>query len=105
MLEIALTDRSGQIRTIEANPHGTLLQALRNGGDDDLLAICGGCCACATCHVYIDVVPADILPTPSPDEEALLEGLEYRTDRSRLSCQIKLSTSMSRLNVVIPPEE
>lgn len=105
MLEIAVTDRSGQTRTMAANPQGTLLQALRDGGDEDLLAICGGCCACATCHVYIDEASAAALPAPGPDEEALLGVLEHRTAQSRLSCQIELTMGMSQLHVVIPPEE
>lgn len=105
MPKIAVTDRLGQIRIMEASADGTLLQALRDGGDDNLPGICGGCCSCATCHVYLDIQSKDKIPAPSPDEEALLEALEFRTAQSRLSCQIELTEGMSQLYIIIPPQE
>lgn len=53
MPRIHVLDRAGSSHTIEASERQTLMEALREGGMDDLMALCGGCCSCATCHVYI----------------------------------------------------
>lgn len=63
---------------------------------------CGGCCCCATCHVYVD--RNWILKTgkPSVAEEALLKLIEERTLNSRLACQLALSKELDGLKVRIP---
>lgn len=81
------------------------MEVIRDGGVDELLALCGGCCSCATCHVYVDPAFADGMPALSEDENDLLDSSIYRTDRSRLSCQIVFSEALDGLAVALPPED
>jgi 2Fe-2S ferredoxin len=97
--------RAGEEVSIEADPSSSVMEAIRDSGIDDIAAICGGCCACATCHVHVD--PADIakLPARSEDEYSLLHELENFSDYSRLSCQLRVADAVEGLKVTIAPEE
>ena len=53
MIILNIQDRKGTVKSIEVSPTGTLMEAIRDNGFDDLLALCGGCCSCATCHVIV----------------------------------------------------
>lgn len=105
MPRLIVTTRSGAQREVEANPGQSLMEALRASGFDDILAICGGCCSCATCHVYLE--PADFakLPAMSADESDLLDSSEHRKSHSRLSCQVSLTEHTDALHVSIAPED
>lgn len=105
MVQIFITDRAGQERAIEAGEGRLLMEAIRESGFDDLLALCGGCCSCATCHVYVDGEHPDGIPAQSSDEHELLESSEHRTPRSRLSCQIPVTAALQGLRVTIAPED
>ena len=78
---------------------------IRDSGFDELLALCGGCCSCATCHVYVDPAFADSLPAMSEDENDLLDSSDHRNDTSRLSCQVVLTDALDGLRVTIAPED
>jgi 2Fe-2S ferredoxin len=99
---IHVTDRAGSSRIIQADEGLSLMEALRENGFDELMALCGGCCSCATCHVY---VISDALPPMSEDENDLLDSSDAREDASRLSCQISLGAEHEGLQVVIAPED
>ena len=103
MVQIFLTDRSGAQHSFEADAGLSLMEAIRDNGFDDLLALCGGCCSCATCHVYVDA--GHELGTVSADEDDLLESSDHRTERSRLSCQISLTPALNGLHVTIAPAD
>ena len=103
MAQIFLTDRSGAQHSFEADAGLSLMEAIRDNGFDDLLALCGGCCSCATCHVYVDAALA--IDGVSADEDDLLESSDHRTERSRLSCQISLTAALNGLHVTIAPED
>jgi 2Fe-2S ferredoxin len=105
MPEIIVTRRDGATSTLTVNTGITLMEALRDGGYDELLALCGGCCSCATCHVYIDPEFADKLPPLGSDEDELLESSSHRQPNSRLSCQIKLTSEIPSLKTTIAPED
>jgi 2Fe-2S ferredoxin len=81
------------------------MEAIRAAGMDELLAMCGGCCSCATCHVYVDPGFMALLPERSGDENALLDSSTHRHDNSRLSCQLRLTDELRGIRVVIAPEE
>lgn len=81
------------------------MEALRDNDFDELLALCGGCCSCATCHVHIDAVLADKLPVMDSDEDDLLDSSDHRSQYSRLSCQIKLTHALDGLRAAIAPED
>jgi len=78
---------------------------LRNAGIDELLALCGGCCSCATCHVYVDESFVGRIPPASEDEGDLLDASMYRLPSSRLSCQITVTDGLDDLRVTISPED
>jgi ferredoxin, 2Fe-2S len=105
MLSLAVTNREGERITLNVEPGLTVMEALRENGFDELMAICGGCCSCATCHVFVDPAALSKLPALSDDENELLESSSHRTDVSRLACQITLSEALDGLHVTIAPED
>ncbi len=103
MPKLTIVNRAGAESEITAKTGMSVMEALREAGYDDILALCGGCCSCATCHVYIDSSHA--LPAMSADEEDLLDSSSYRTEGSRLSCQLQLSADLDGLRIIIAPED
>ena len=105
MATITVITRDGTERQVEADTNLTLMEVIRDNGFDELLALCGGCCSCATCHVHIDPEFADKLPAMSEDEDDLLDSSDHRDDRSRLSCQVQMSEALDGLRVTIAEED
>lgn len=104
MPSITVTDQAGVARAIQPQVGGSLMEALRDAGFDDILALCGGNCSCATCHVYVDPGRLDQLAPMSGDEDDLLDSSDHRQPNSRLSCQISITDALDGLAVTIPPE-
>lgn len=104
---ITLVQQDGAEVVIGDAPVGeSLMEVAKANGVDGILGECGGSCACATCHVYIDpawqevVGPADVL------EEMTLEGVSHiLQDNSRLGCQILLRDEMDGLKVTVAPPQ
>lgn len=105
MPRLVVTNREGATSEIEVGDGLTVMEAIRDNGFDELLALCGGCCSCATCHVVVDPAFADKLPKMSEDEDDLLESSDHREATSRLSCQIALTAELDGLHVTIAPED
>lgn len=105
MPKLTVVTREGQESTIEADAGLSVMEAIRDAGFDELLALCGGCCSCATCHVYVDEDWAAKLPAVSEDENDLLDSSDHRQGNSRLSCQIKLDDATDGMRVIIAPED
>jgi 2Fe-2S ferredoxin len=105
MTSIRVTTREGELRELMPDDGLSVMEAIREGGIDELLALCGGCCSCATCHVFVDPEFADRLPPMSSDEDDLLDSSSNRTDRSRLSCQLIIAPDLDGLAVTIAPED
>jgi len=105
MPKLVVVNRAGEEEEIEAANGVSVMEAIRDAGFDELLALCGGCCSCATCHVYVDPAFADAVEKLSEDENDLLDSTDHRTEQSRLSCQIHLSDAVSGLKVTIAPED
>ena len=105
MPTLTVTTREGETRTIEAGDGLSVMEAIRDNGFDELLALCGGCCSCATCHVHVDPAFADKLPAMSEDEDDLLESSDHRSEASRLSCQVPFTPDLDGLKVTIAPED
>lgn len=102
---ITVIDRSGAARDVEAKSGMSVMEIIRDNGFDELLALCGGCCSCATCHVHIDPAFADKLPKMGEDENDLLDSTDTRDANSRLSCQIPVTDAMDGLTVTIAAED
>ena len=94
MPKLIVVNRAGEESTVDAADGLTVMEAIRDNGFDELLALCGGCCSCATCHVHVDPAFKDLLPAMSEDEDDLLESSDHREENSRLSCQLKLADGM-----------
>lgn len=105
MPKITVISRNGEGRDVEADNGLSLMEVIRDNGFDELLALCGGCCSCATCHVYVDAAFADKVPSMSEDENDLLDSTDNRNEHSRLSCQIPVSDALDGLTVTIAPED
>ena len=105
MPKLVVVNHAGEEKTVEAEVGRTVMEALRDGGFDELLALCGGCCSCATCHVYVDPAFADKLPAISADESDLLDSSDHRNATSRLSCQLPMTAALDGLKVTIAPED
>ena len=105
MVGLVVTNRRGEERAIDAAEGLSVMEALRTGGFDEIEALCGGSCACATCHIYVDGDASAALDPMSDDENDLLDGSDHRNANSRLCCQIVMSEALSGLRVVIAPED
>lgn len=105
MTKLVLTTRDGAEHEIDGIPGHSVMETIRDKGFDELIALCGGCCSCATCHVYVDPDFASALPPMSEDEDDLLESSDYRTPDSRLSCQIPVSDALEGVRITIAPSD
>jgi len=105
MTKLIIIDRSGTEKEVEARSGLSVMENIRDAGFDELLALCGGCCSCATCHVYVERGPAGARVPSSNDEHDLLENSEHRRVDSRLSCQLILTEPLGELIVRIAPED
>ena len=105
MASITVTLRDGTDRTLDASPGSSVMEIIRDGGIDELLAICGGCCSCSTCHVFVDDADLPRLPPIQPDEDELLDSSNWRSARSRLSCQLPFREDLDGLRVTTAPED
>ncbi len=105
MVKVTVVNRAGQESEVEAGEGLSLMEVIRDNGFDELLALCGGCCSCATCHVYVDPAFVGALPPRSADEEDLLDSSDHKTEQSRLSCQVPVTAALEGLRVTIAPED
>jgi 2Fe-2S ferredoxin len=103
MPTITVRTRPGITRTIDAAANQSVMEALRDNGIDDIEALCGGSCACATCHIYVDDKFIDRLPPISAGENDLLDATDSRRPGSRLSCQIPFTVELDGLEVEVAP--
>ncbi len=104
MALLRVVDRDGIEHEIDGNTGFTLMENLRDL-DYGVGAVCGGMCACATCHVYVDAEWAGKLPAVQSDERDLLQDLSTRRENSRLSCQVKFTPELAGLKVTIAEDE
>jgi ferredoxin, 2Fe-2S len=100
-----VTLRSGEERAVEGETGLSVMEVIKDARIDELLALCGGCLSCATCHVHVDPAWVDRLTPPSLDEEDLLEVVTDRDATSRLSCQIPFTDALDGLKVRIGEED
>ena len=105
MPKLIVVSRDGTEQAVEGETGLSVMEVIRDAGFDELLALCGGCCSCATCHVYVDPAFADELPPMSEDENDLLDSSDARTATSRLSCQIIFGDALDNLRVTVAPED
>ncbi len=105
MPRIEVTALDGALSSLHGIEGQTLMEALRNGGCDDIEAICGGACSCSTCHVYLVGGWFEALGERNEGEQELVAESAHFQRNSRLSCQVVLTAAMQDLQVVIAPAD
>jgi 2Fe-2S ferredoxin len=105
MPTLIVVDRKGQEKAVEGEVGLSVMEVIRDNGFDELLALCGGSCSCATCHVFVDAKWTYAVGAPHEDEADLLDSSDHRAESSRLSCQIPFTAALDGLKVTIAPED
>lgn len=105
MVKLVVTDRLGHTVDVDARPGWSVMENIRDL-PSSVDAICGGMCACATCHVLIDPVWTQRLPPRSRSEEIMLRDLpSFDAQRSRLSCQVRVGEALDGLALTVAAED
>ena len=105
MANITYIDPDGTTRTVEGELGSTVMETAIKNNVPGIEAECGGACACATCHVYVDDAWREAVGGPSPMEEDMLDfGYDVKPS-SRLSCQIKVTAELDGLILRIPERQ
>jgi ferredoxin, 2Fe-2S len=105
MPRLTIITRDGAAHETEGKVGWSVMENIRERGHDELLALCGGCCSCATCHVHVDEAWVGKLKPMGEDEDDLLDTSDHRAPNSRLSCQILFTAELDGLQVRIAPED
>lgn len=105
MVKITFIDSENNSRTIDAELGSTVMESAIKNDIPGIEAECGGACACATCHVYVDEAWQEKTGAASPMEEDMLDfGYDVRPN-SRLSCQIKVTEALDGLVLRVPERQ
>jgi 2Fe-2S ferredoxin len=91
----------GSVTELEVNNGYSVMEGAVNAGIDGIVAECGGACACATCHAYVDKTWLEKLPAMDDMEDAMLDAAYERRDNSRLTCQLEVSDALDGLVVTV----
>ena len=105
MAQITYASHDGTERTLEVKTGLTVMEGAVKNNVPGIDADCGGACACATCHVYVDEAWTDKVGPASAMEESMLDFAEGVKPNSRLSCQIKVNDALSGLRVTTPESQ
>ena len=105
MVKINFIDHTGETRSVEAETGSTVMEAAIRNAVPGILAECGGACACATCHVYVDDAWVEKTGKASAMEEDMLDFAFEVKPTSRLSCQIKVTADLEGLVIVTPGKQ
>ncbi len=106
-MHIFVSTTDGRSAKLEALEGFRVMEIIRDWAFQSGIGIkaeCGGACACATCHVYVDAQWADRLPDMREDEEDRLDDAFHVEANSRLSCQLIMSEELDGLKVTISPD-
>jgi len=105
MVKITFIQPDESQQVVESEPGMTLMEAAKLHNVPGIEAECGGACACATCHVYVDEAWRDKTGKPSQMEEDMLDFAFDVRESSRLSCQIKLAPELDGIVVRVPAKQ
>jgi ferredoxin, 2Fe-2S len=105
MVKITYIDAEGSARTVEAEEGSTVMENAVRNGIPGIEAECGGACACATCHVYVNEEWRAATGEPEPMEEDMLDFASDVRPNSRLSCQIRVRPELDGLVVRTPARQ
>jgi 2Fe-2S ferredoxin len=105
MTKIIYIEHNGTEHSADVEEGCSVMEGAVNNSIPGIDADCGGQCACATCHVYVDPAWAERTGTPNAIEQSMLEFTDGLTRQSRLSCQIKVSPELEGLIVRLPKSQ
>jgi 2Fe-2S ferredoxin len=105
MAKITFIQPGGEKQVVEAEPGVTVMEAAKLDNVPGIEAECGGACACATCHVYVDAAWIDKTGKPSVMEADMLDFAFDVRDESRLCCQIKVTPALDGLILRVPAKQ
>jgi 2Fe-2S ferredoxin len=105
MPNLTVVTRDGTEKSVSGEEGLSVMEVIRDNGFDELLALCGGCCSCATCHVHVDEQWLAALSPMDEDEDELLDSSDARQANSRLSCQLPFTAALDGMRVRIAPED
>ncbi len=105
MAKITYINHDGTEREIEAKNGETVMETAIKNSVPGIDADCGGACACATCHVYVDETFMETVGQPEEMEQSMLDFAENVQGNSRLSCQITVSDALDGLKVTTPESQ
>jgi ferredoxin, 2Fe-2S len=105
MPSITFRQHDGSSRTVEAELGSTVMETAIKNGIPGIVAECGGACACATCHVYVEQAFMSLVGEPQPMEEDMLDFAYDVRSTSRLSCQIRVRPELDGLVVETPEKQ
>ncbi|MGI9405439.1 MAG: 2Fe-2S iron-sulfur cluster-binding protein [Hyphomicrobiaceae bacterium] len=105
MAKITYIEHNGNEHVVEAEPGMTVMEAAVKNSVPGIEAECGGACACATCHVYVDPAWQEKTGKAEEMEEDMLDFAFEVESNSRLSCQIKVTAEMDGLVVKVPEKQ
>lgn len=105
MAKITFIQPDGRAQTVEGEAGMTVMETAKKHLVDGIEAECGGACACATCHVYVDDAWRERVGPPTEMEEDMLDFAFDVRESSRLSCQIKVTPELDGLVVRVPDKQ
>jgi len=105
MIKITFIQPDSSLQTVEAEAGMTVMETAKKHLVAGIEAECGGACACATCHVYVDDQWRERVGPPSEMEEDMLDFAFDVRESSRLSCQVKVTEALDGLIVRIPDKQ
>jgi 2Fe-2S ferredoxin len=105
MPNIVFVEFNGKHHSVDAKEGDSVMNAATNHMVPGILADCGGNCACATCHVYIEEPWSGKIPPPSKEEKEMIDCALHVTTHSRLSCQVTITAALEGLVVNLPESQ
>jgi 2Fe-2S ferredoxin len=105
MPNITYIEDDGGTFTHDVPIGNSVMEGAVENGVESIVAACGGCLSCATCHCYIDPAWQTRVGLPSEDEDDVLDDAQDRQPNSRLSCQIEVTTELDGLVVRLPKSQ
>lgn len=105
MVKIVFVQFDGQRSEIDGDIGANVMETAVKNRIPGIDADCGGACACATCHIYVEEPWGKITGAPSEMEEDMLDFAYDIRDNSRLSCQLKITEELDGLVVHIPEQQ
>ena len=105
MVKITFMQPDGSTQQVEVAPGLTVMEAAKLNSIAGIEAECGGACACATCHVYVDGAWVEKVGKPAAMEEDMLDFAFDVREESRLACQVKVTEALDGLIVRVPDKQ